>query len=142
MPHDNQEDIAMTGFFTRWALAFVLLAATYNPTEWNYASWVRENYRTETAVAVLAGLILLAGYIIYLRATIRSIGLIGMMLAGAIVAASVWVLIDQGIIVLNSAERMNWLTLVGMSFVLGIGLSWSHVRRVISGQVDVDDPDD
>jgi hypothetical protein len=31
---------------------------------------------------------------------------------------------------------------VALSVVLGVGLSWSFVRRAISGQVDVDDTDD
>jgi hypothetical protein len=34
-----------------------------------------------------------------------------------------------------------WLALFALSFVLGIGLSWSHVRRALSGQADMDDVD-
>jgi len=132
----------MNGFIIRWALAFFLLTATYNPSEYNYVTWSRANYHTDLALVVLFGLILLSGYIIYLRATLQSIGLIGIVLVSAIVAAGVWVLIDQGLIVLGNADRVNWLTLFGLSFVLGIGLSWSHVRRIISGQIDVVDDDD
>ena len=132
----------MNGFLIRWALAFALLAATYNPTDWNYVSWTIANYDVETAMTVLIGLLLAAGYIIYLRATLRSIGLIGMGLVSAIVAAGVWALIDQGIIQLGNATVKVWLALVGLSFVLGIGLSWSFVRRAVSGQYDVDDADD
>ncbi len=132
----------MTGFLTRWALAFGLLSLTYNPTEWNYFSWASDNLREQTAIAVLVGLLLMAGYIIYLRATLRSIGLIGMGLVGAIVASCVWVLIDQGIISLQSAEFKIWIALVCLSFVLGIGLSWSHVRRAVAGQYDMDDVDE
>jgi len=131
----------MNGFLIRWALAFFLLSATYNPTEWNYFTWTLNNYYIEPSIAVLVGLLLLTGYIIYLRATLRSIGMIGMGLVSAIVAASVWVLIDQGIVVLNNSDRFDWLALIGLSFVLGIGLSWSHVRRAISGQYSIDDDD-
>ena len=28
------------------------------------------------------------------------------------------------------------------SLVLGVGLSWSHIRRAISGQADMDDVDE
>ncbi len=129
----------MTGFLLRWGLAFGLLTATFNPTKWSYLSWVQLNYSAERAVAVLVGLLLLAGYIIYLRATLRSIGLIGMGLVSAIVAAGVWVLIDLGLVTLTNNDLNIWITLVGLSFVLGIGLSWSHVRRAISGQSDMDD---
>ena len=132
----------MNGFLIRWAMAFVLLAATCNPTDWNYVSWTMVNFNRETAMTVLMGLLLMAGYIIYLRATLRSIGMIGMGLVSAIVAAGVWVLIDQGIIQLGNATVKVWFVLVGLSFVLGIGLSWSFVRRAMSGQYDVDDADD
>ncbi|MEO1240160.1 MAG: DUF6524 family protein, partial [Pseudomonadota bacterium] len=36
----------------------------------------------------------------------------------------------------------TWLGLVVLSIVLAIGLSWSIVRRRISGQADVDDVDE
>jgi len=129
----------MTGFLTRWVLAFALLSLTYNPTPWNYIRWTSANYKLEPAMALLAGLLLLAGYIIYLRATLRSIGYIGIGLVAAIVASAVWVLIDKGLLALDSPDIIVWISLVGLSFVLGIGLSWSHVRRAISGQADMDD---
>lgn len=132
----------MTGFIARWILAFGLLTATYNPTKFNYITWATENYNVETPMTVLVGLLLLTGYIIYLRATLRSIGLIGMGLVAAIVAAGVWVLIDQGVVSLGSDILKIWVTLIGLSFVLGIGLSWSHVRRAIAGQSDIDDVGD
>jgi hypothetical protein len=62
------------GFLLCWLFAFVLLAATYNPTQWNYVRWTMTNYEDRLSIAVLAGLILLIGYIICLRATLRSIG--------------------------------------------------------------------
>lgn len=132
----------MTGFLSRWVLALGLLVATYNPTPWSYVAWVQQNYRTQTAISVLVGLLLLTGYIIYVRATLRSIGLFGMALVTAIVAAGVWVLTDQGYVSLDSPDVRTWISLAGLSFVLGVGLSWSHVRRAIAGQFDVDGSDD
>jgi hypothetical protein len=129
----------MTGFLARWVLAFGLLSATYNPTAWNYLMWSRENYSLQTPMVVLGGLLLTAGYIIYLRATLRSIGLIGMGLVTAIVLAAVWVLLDQGFMSLDRPDVKIWIALVILSLVLGIGLSWSHIRRAISGQSDMDD---
>ena len=132
----------MSGFLTRWLFAFLLLSATYNPTEWNYVQWTLANWRIQMPIALLVGLILLAGYIIYIRATLRSIGLIGMVLVGAIVAASIWVLVDQGLVTFGKAGAKTWVGLIGLSFMLGIGMSWSHVRRFLSGQADVDDVDE
>jgi len=89
----------------------------------------------------LAGLLLLIGYIIYLRATLRSIGGFGMLLVLALVGALLWVLYDFGVLSLDNTGLNVWLGLLALSLVLGVGLSWSHVRRALSGQADMDDVD-
>jgi len=127
------------GFLIRWLFAFVLLAATYNPTQWNFARWSMLHYADMLSVTVLAGLVLLVGYIIYLRATLRSIGFFGMLLVMAVAATLIWVLFDQGLIDLSNPTVNTWLGIVILSIVLAIGLSWSIVRRKLSGQLDVDD---
>jgi len=58
------------GFLLRWLFAFVLLALTYNPTQWNFIRWSVANYQSYLSVTVLLGLLLSIGYIIYLRATV------------------------------------------------------------------------
>ena len=130
------------GFFLRWACAFLLLAATFNPTEYNYVDWVRSHGSANLSIAVLAGLILGIGYIIYLRATLRSIGPFGMALVAAVFGALIWVLVDFGIVRLTDPGINTWLGILALSLVLGIGLSWSIVRRKVSGQADVDDVED
>ena len=127
------------GFLARWVAAFGLLSVTFNPTEWNYIAWARANMGAQMPLALLLGLLLLVGYIIYLRATLRSIGGIGMGLVLAITGALIWVLHDYGLISFDNPTLNVWLALVALSLVLGIGLSWSHVRRKLSGQVDMDD---
>lgn len=130
------------GFVMRWAFAFMLLAATFNPTEYNYVDWVRTYGGQNMSIAALLGLILLIGYIIYLRATLRSIGTFGMILVMAVVGALLWVLYDFGVLRLDNVSFNVWLGLIALSFVLGVGLSWSHVRRALSGQADMDDVDE
>lgn len=130
------------GFFLRWLVAFFLLSATFNPTSWNYAKWASLNYQTQLPMAVLLGLLLLVGYIIYLRATLRSIGAFGMFLIVAIIGALLWVLYDYGLLDINNQTMNTWLGLFAMSVVLGVGLSWSLIRRRLSGQADVDDIDE
>lgn len=130
------------GIFLRWFVAFALLAATFNPTQWNYVRWVRSAYSEQLPLSVLLGLILLVGYIIYVRATLRSIGGFGMAFVAAIIAALIWVLIDYGLLSLDDPDQTLWLGLFAMSVVLGTGLSWSLVRRRLSGQVDIDDIDE
>jgi len=130
------------GFLIRWLLAFVLLTATYNPTQWNFVRWAMAHYTDMLSVTVLAGLVLLVGYIIYLRATLRSIGLFGMILVLSVAGTLIWVLFDQGFIDLSDPTINTWLAIVILSLVLAIGLSGSIVRRKISGQADVDDVDE
>ncbi|MEP2533982.1 DUF6524 family protein [Shimia sp.] len=129
------------GLLLRWIFAFLLLALTFNPTKWSYIHWSMENYIEETPLAVLLGLLLVIGYIIYLRATIRSIGGFGMFLVLAVVAALIWVLYDWGILRLDNRDQNTWIAILALSIVLGIGLGWSIVRRMLSGQYDMDDID-
>ena len=128
-------------FVLRWLTAFALLAATYNPTSFNYVKWVMTQGERPVSLMVLAGLLLLIGYIIYLRATLRSIGGFGMLLVLALVGALLWGLYDFGVLSLDNTGLNVWLGLLALSLVLGVGLSWSHVRRALSGQADMDDVD-
>lgn len=132
----------MTDILARWAIAFVLVSLTYNPTQFNFIRWAVHSGTASLSLAVLFGLILLTVWIIFLRATLRSIGPFGMALTGAIFAALVWVLHDLGILALSNRAFTAWLGIAGLSLVLGVGLGWSHIRRRVSGQVDGDDIDE
>ncbi len=92
-------------------------------------------------LTLLLALILLIGYIIYFRATLRSIGTFGMALVAAVFAALIWVLVDFGVLSLKNSDLNMWLGILALSLVLAIGLSWSFVRRAITGQFDVDETD-
>lgn len=126
-------------FLLRWLFAFLLLAATWNPTVWNWTRAAQHHWADAKSIITLSGLILLAGYVIYLRATVRSIGLGGMLFVLALFAALLWVATDLGLISLTNPGLLAWLGLFAGSLVLGIGMSWSIIRRAISGQVDTDD---
>lgn len=126
-------------FILRWLFALILLAATYNPTPYNFTRWAFENWQTQLPVTVLFALVLFVGYVIYLRATLRSIGTFGMALVLALVGALLWVLWDFGLFDLSNPTLMTWVGIFALSLVLGIGLSWSIIRRKLSGQVDMDD---
>jgi len=132
----------MMGFVWRWLFAFALMALTYNPTSWNYSTWVAANWQDQMPLAAFFGGVLLIGYIIYVRATLRSIGVFGMVLVVAVVGTLIWVLYDQGWISLDNPTVNTWIGLFTISMVLAIGLSWSIVRRRLTGQADVDDLDE
>ena len=131
----------MGEFLLRWVFAFLLLAATYNPTGFNFVRWSMDSGQS-VSVLVLSGLVLLIGYIIYLRATLRSIGPFGMVLVLALVGALLWVAHDLGWLSFRNPTWNTWIGLFALSLVLGVGLSWSHVRRRLTGQSDMDDVDE
>jgi len=130
------------GFLLRWLFAFLLVAASYNPTGWDFWHWATDNYATNLPMTLLFGLLLFTGYVIYIRATLRSIGGFGMALIFAIFSALIWMLVDLGVLTLTNSAFNVWMGILALSLVLAIGLSWSFVRRAISGQFDVDDSDE
>jgi len=125
----------------RWAAALILVMITYNPTSFNYVNWARASYDAQLSVVILLGLILFVAYAIFVRATLQSIGKIGIGLVVAVIAVLLWVLYDKGLLDPANSTVMTWIGLVTLSFVLGIGLSWSIIRRRISGQLDVRESD-
>ena len=127
------------GIILRWLGAFLLLSATYNPTQINFTRWAEANWQTQMPLTLLLGLLLGVGYMIYIGATLRSIGAFGILLVGAIVGALVWVLIDYQILTLQNPQLNLWLGIFALSVVLGIGLSWSIIRQRLSGQATVDE---
>jgi hypothetical protein len=139
--HQTTGKEKIMGIFLRWLGAFVLLAATYNPTEWNFIRWAEGNWSKQMPLTLLFGLLLGVGYLVYIGATLRSIGAFGIVLVAAIVAALVWVLIDYGVLTLQNPQLNLWLGLFALSVVLGIGLSWSIIRQRLSGQATVDEVD-
>jgi ABC-type sulfate transport system permease component len=126
-------------FLWRWAIALVLVFVTFNPTGTSYLHWVLEDLESGLPYKALAGLVLLVGYIIFLRATFRSIGIVGIALIAAVFAAIVWILADQQVFDPANQTILTWIVLVAIATIMGVGVSWSHVRRRIAGQADVDD---
>ncbi len=125
----------------RWAAALILVFITYNPTSLNYVRWAIESYADNLSVVILLGLILFVAYAIFVRATLQSIGKIGIGLVLAVIAVLLWVLYDKGLLDPANGTLMTWIGLVALSFILGLGLSWSIIRRRISGQLDVRESD-
>ena len=127
------------GFLIRWLAAFVLLAATFNPTELSYYHWARDNWGDQLPLAVLGGLILLVCFILFLTAVLRGIGAFGVLLVVAVLAALVWVMVDFGWISLDNPSSNTWIALIMTSIVLAVGMYWGILWRRLSGQLEVDD---
>jgi hypothetical protein len=131
--------ISPGGVFVRFIVALVLVFSSYNPEGYSYYHWVLLDYKDISPLKLLAGILLLTGWVIYIRATVRSLGFLGLILAIAFFAALIWLIIDLGWIHANTPRAVSYIGLFILCAVLAAGMSWSHIRRRISGQVDVDD---
>jgi hypothetical protein len=127
------------GILLRWLGAFLLLTAIFNPTPWNYLAWARSAWAEETPLIVFTGLLLGVVAMVYVIATLRSIGLLGALVIAAIFAAGVWVLMDWGLLGLTNSALNTWLGILVLSLILGIGMSWSILRQRLSGQQTTDE---
>ena len=129
-------------FLGRWIFAVVLVFGTYNPSGYSYISWLLAEQTAFGPVVAIAGLVLLIAWIIYLRATFLSMGWLGVSLGVALFASIIWLLVNIGWLSLDSTGVITYLALLLLSLILATGMSWSHIRRRLTGQFDVDDMDD
>ena len=131
--------IGWVGILLRFVVAIVLVFTTYNPTEYSYYDWFRNMLPEIDPLVIFAGVVLLIGWTIFLRATVRSLGAFGLLLAFAFFGTLIWLLIVWDLVPVDSVTAITYIILVVISGVLATGISWSHIRRRMTGQVDVDD---
>ena len=120
------------GFIVRWVVALILVLGIFNPSEYSYYRWVTAGGTGNLPLKVLVGVALLIVLIVYARATLRSIGPVGLVLAAAFFGALVWVLIDFELLEPGSSVVMTYILLVVIATILAVGISWSHIRRRVS----------
>lgn len=133
--------LGWAGVALRFALALVVVTATWNPTGASFWHWITSEPLAFTPTKGLAGVGLLIGWVVLLRATLRSLGGIGILLAGGLFGFGLWSLIYWGLVPSDSFTVLQWLAMMLVVSVLTVGVCWSHIRRRLSGQYDVDDID-
>ena len=128
-------------FVLRWAAALVLVFATYNPAGYSWFHWARVAFEGDglRAQHYFLGVILLAGWAIFLIATERSLGALGSIIGAAVIGTGIWLLVDIGVLHPDSLSTIAWLALIALATLLAVGLSWSHIWRRLSGQLEVDE---
>ena len=137
----SRRDLSPGGFLFRPVGALVLVLATYNPSGTSFVHWVQDAFSGSTlgALHVFVGVLIVIGWVIYIAASYRSLGLLGMVLGAAFFAALIWLLIDLGILSIESATSISWIVLICLAGLLAIGVSWSHIWRRLTGQLEVDE---
>lgn len=136
------KEFSSASFLGRWVFALALVMGTYNPTAWCYFNWATAESTSFGPVVAILGIVLLIGWIVFIRATFMSMGWLGITLGAALFGCVVWLMVDQGWLTLDSEGTIAWVVLVILSLILAAGMSWSHIRRRLSGQFDVDEKDD
>jgi len=128
-----------TSFLVRWALSMFVVFATYNATGYSYYHWLTGVSPGDWPLKIFTGLFLLTLFGIYALAIWRSMGPIGVASTVAAFTALIWSLVDYQLLDLNNDNAVT--TVVGALFatILTFGISWSHIRTRLSGQVDSKD---
>lgn len=132
-----QSNFTFSSFALRYAIALVLVFVTYNPSDYSWLQWLNSDVAPVYKVA--SGVVLLIGWVMFLRATWNSLGPIGTILAAAFFAVMIWLLIEWGLLALDNTSVVVWVGEFILSGVLAVGMSWSHIRRKMSGQYDTDE---
>ena len=129
-------------FLGRLVAALVLVFATYNPSGYSYFHWIKQSLPAFDPLVAFAGVVLLIGWVMFIRATARSLGLLGILLAAGFFGTLLWLVIDRGWLAADNLQLITYIVLVLLSAILAVGMSWSHIRRRLTGQLDVDEVDD
>ena len=132
-------DLSFGGFLLRAVLSLLLVLLTFNPSGYSYVHMVADGFPSVTPVEAVLGILLLIGWIVFLGATLKSIGLLGMVLAFALCGALIWMIASWGWVSLENTSALTWIGLVILAMIMAIGMAWAHLYRRWTGQATVDE---
>ena len=137
----THRSFGFTDFLWRWGAALVLVFLTFNPSGWSWFHWARNAFEGEGLGPqhYFTGVILVAGWTVFIIATERSLGFLGSLIGAAVIGTGIWLLVDIGLLSAGSMNAIAWLALFALATLLAVGLSWSHFWRRMSGQLEVDE---
>ena len=132
------EEFDFLGFLWRMLFALALVLLTFNPTGHSYYHLLADGFPSVSPAEAIAGILLLLGWIFFVRTTLSAIGTVGIVLMAALFASIVWWIVSKGWLDVGDRSTMAWIVLLILGLMLGVGMSWSHIRRRLSGQAAVD----
>jgi hypothetical protein len=138
MAKKDSDEFDMGSVLMRLAFSLALVFLTFNPTGHSYFHWLQANLSPIQPLVVIVGLLLLGGWLFFIRATFSSMGTVGVVLLLALFAAIIWWMVSQGWLSTANKSTMAWVVLSCLGLLLGIGMSWAHIRARLSGQTSVD----
>ena len=136
----------LKSFGSRFLFAFALVCLTWNPTRFSYVEWMLAQFdpveRSDLwPLVAFAGIVMLAGWIFFLRTTAQTLGTFGIVLCIGLSVVVFWALFKYNIVSSGSTTLIAWIVLVLFSAMLAAGMSWANLRRRWSGQATVDEVD-
>ena len=132
-------NLTTSGVALRFLFATLLVLLAYNPSGYSYFHWVYRSLDHITPYIVIAGLILAIGWGIYIKATLNSLGITGVLILSALFACLIWLFIYWGWLSVDNVSAIAWIVEILLAALLTVGMCWSHFTRRMSGQVDVDE---
>jgi Family of unknown function (DUF6524) len=141
---DSPESFSALSFLWRFLAALALVLISFNPSGHSAYHWVVTAIGAGAfgPVHAVVLILLLIGWVIFWVATWRALDTFGVFLAFVALGTIVWLLVDFGIISANTVSMVTWIALVCLAAVMAIGLSWAHIWRRVTGQLNVEDTDD
>lgn len=114
----------MSGFLLRTVIAFILLAATFNPTKLNFVAWAQENYAEQKQLVIGLAVILGIALLYFLVSSIRTLGAVGIIFLAVITTMLGYILVDKDVIALEPSDANVWGGIAVLSLILGIASAW------------------
>ena len=112
------------GFLLRFVFAIIVVFSTYNPEGTSYYHWVYEAIPEFSVLKAFIGVIILIAWIILIRATLGSLGTIGIILAAAFFGLAIWLVIDVIGLSTDNSRIISYIIGIMLASVLSIGVSW------------------
>ncbi|EWY40790.1 hypothetical protein N825_33210 [Skermanella stibiiresistens SB22] len=127
------------GVIVRWLISMFIVFGTFNPSGYSYVHWLLRRDDQPWSLKILAGILLGCVVATFLLATVRSLGVRGIVAMAGLLIAATWTLIDLGL--LRDLSQGAYLTIVLFAFasILALGVSWSNLTLRVTGQVDSND---
>ncbi len=133
-----QQQFNAVSILWRMLFSLALVFLTFNPSGHSYYHWVKESVPHIQPLIAICGIVLIGAWLFFVRSTLSSMGAVGVVLLMALFGAIVWWMVSKGWLSLTDRATTAWIVLAMLGLVLGIGMSWAHIRQRISGQASVD----
>jgi len=137
----KQNSFGWVGFLLRFVFAVIVVFSTYNPEGVSYYSWVYDALPEFSVLKAFIGVVILIAWVVLIRATLGSLGALGIILTASFFGLAIWLVIDVLGLSTDNFRMISYIIEIMLASVLSIGVSWSHVRRRVTGQLDTDELD-